>query len=92
MRIRERRGAYLAHSAAYSAVKLPQARKLPEHPYTSFLSNLRANLRRFHSMEGLAILPGMENVGDEQGCRRYLIANFIVVHDEAPDLTGSENR
>jgi hypothetical protein len=42
----------------------------------------------FPSMKGLAILPGMENVGDEQGIPRDLIANFIVVHDEAPDLTG----
>ena len=50
------------------------------------LSSLR------HSMECLAILPSMENVSDEQGIRRDLIANFIVVHDETPDLTGSENR
>jgi len=39
-------------------------------------------------MKRLTILPGMENVGDEQGIRRDFITNFIVVHDEAPDLTG----
>lgn len=41
-----------------------------------------------HSMERLAVLPRMENVGDEQGIRRDLIANFIIIHDEAPNLTG----
>lgn len=41
-----------------------------------------------HSMKRLAVLPRMENVGDEQGIRRDLIANFIVIHDEAPNLTG----
>lgn len=40
------------------------------------------------SMKRLTILPGMENVGDKQSIRRDLIANFIVIHDEAPDLTG----
>ena len=72
------------------------SQKTPEHQHTPLLSYLRANFRgvprlldsAYHLMKRLAILPGMENVGDEQSIRRNLIANFIVVHDEAPDLTG----